>query len=1057
MSTFGIRPVRTMLLGLPLLLALPTSTIAAEEIEVVGDAPKNKRPGRPNMALDFSKMPSVALSSQVWDFPTGIRFIMQSDRSHKYVSVLMVVNHGASDDPVGKEGTAHFAEHTWFRSQHGTLPPIMTLIQDLGVSMNATTRFDTTDFRTVASSEFLPLLMRLESLRLTEPHRGVTEEQIDTEREVVRNEWRRRNEQGQNLFFDSLTGSVFPEDHPYHSRETNDSLDKIDLKTLQTYMDSYYTPENSTVVVVGDFDPNEARSLIFKNFDLSLLDPNLKDEHIYRYPRPGIENPDPENEDHWLFDAVDPNNPDKAYPTLDPNQFKPRVATGKDIVPLPAPADLDEVPRFKAAVDNQIVAVGWSLPGGFRGNDTSMVVLGNLASNYLNSAMRQRGYLDTDTVRRGLKDPGCFAMPQKVHTMVACAIEVTDPKRWNDPQRVADLMVDQLPQIWNPEMVQMMNKYGQRGKMDSIAATLRSVDDVAAIFGARADAIGFHAHHTGSITYHSDAIREMSSLDMNEVSRLGYEYLKRDRAATIVIEPIPSEEIDRTAETSSYHGASEGDAVLEASDDLANITKEDIAASYVQPNLEDLTEFKLKNGMRVVVVPHGESPIVRASIVHGGGSYNAPLSHFDLLNLFSESEYGADPLAFAAQTGSGFGDTYSSSYVEGPASNLDSALWMLREKMETMRVVFDGRPTWARKQVNGFIDSSIHSRGWHISDMTSKHLYPDQPARWTTHWDEVNRWANTAPTEVKALADRVYQPGNTTLVIVGNIDADEAKRLAVDYFAGWEPTSGVDNTPYEAPKQPSLVENGTKVLIFDDEDRTQSQVTYACRLNYEGVGDIQTVSLLSNIVRDRTFSQLRVKEGLAYSPGGFSAPTRDQTASLFFSSLAVNVGVGRTVEFFKQMVDKLEAGEIDDLSLRKYQLRRARNLGLAAQSTSQMSSKLMLPITWNQPWSMLMDAGQHIADVDAPQIKRITQGCNGRAITTIEGPAEIITPQLEERGIEYEIVDYKARGDELHAEYDPKGYKKYDKKRKKAEAKKAAKEAEEASSEEDDGSADSKE
>ena len=81
----------------------------------------------------------------------------------------------------------------------------------------------------------------------------------------------------------------------------------------------------------------------------------------------------------------------------------------------------------------------------------------------------------------------------------------------------------------------------------------------------------------------------------------------------------------------------------------------------------------------------------------------------------------------------------------------------------------------------------------------------------------------------------------------------------------------------------------------------------------------------------------------------------------------------------------------------------------------------------------------------------MVKGCNSRAIATLEGPAEVITPQLEERGIAYEVVDYEARGEEIHAKYDPKGYKKYAKKKAKEEKKKAKKgEGEET----DDGAAD---
>ena len=433
-------------LVLPFLLSLPSSALAApsETIEVVDAKPSAKRPAKPSMQL---KVPPFSLKNQVFDFPTGLRVIMQSDRSHPVVSVFMVVDAGNDHDQEGKYGTAHFVEHTWFRSQHGDLPPIMTLIQDLGVDFNATTRPDTTDYRTVASKEFLPALLRLESMRLTEPYRGVKEEHIKTEREVIRNEWRRRNEQSYALVADYTMKSVFPEGHPYHERSTHETLDNIDLATLQAYFDANYKPENITLVVIGDFDPAEARSLIFANFDPSLLHEKLTPDMLFKYPKPGIENPDKENPTHWFTDAWDPDNPEEPLALRE--RTAPRVSAD-DRAPVPEPPLQDEIPRYDAAVDNQMAIVGWALPGGYRGDDINLVMTGNFASQAVNGYFRQKGMLDDDDNKRGLKDPFCATWVMKQHSMLFCGVEITDKKRYPRPERVAEMIIDQIPVMWNP-------------------------------------------------------------------------------------------------------------------------------------------------------------------------------------------------------------------------------------------------------------------------------------------------------------------------------------------------------------------------------------------------------------------------------------------------------------------------------------------------------------------------------------------------------------------------------------------------------------------------------
>jgi zinc protease len=1023
---------------LPFCLALPVAALAqdpAETIEVIGTSPKAARPGRPMLAPNPSKL---TLHSKVFHFPSGLRVLMQSDRTHPIVSVLMIVDHGAGDDPQGKNGTAHFVEHTWFRSIHGDLPPIMTLIQDLGTQFNATTRPDTTDYRTVASSEFLPLLLRLESRRLVEPYVGMTEDQVEVEREVVRNEWRRRNEQSSSLVFDYLLKSIFPEGHPYHGRETNESLDAIDLKTLTDYFDKHYTPDKTTIIVVGDFELDDSINLILANFEPQVLHPDLKPEHIRRFPKPGIESPNPDDPTHWAYTAVDPRNPDNPFPLI--TGFPPRVSPKPD--PLPAAPSRD-VQYYKAAVDNRTVLVGWALPGGFRGNDTEMAILANAASGTIGNSLFSRGLLDTDDKKRGLKGPGCFPVPMKVHSVIACAVEITDQKRYPDPRRVADLLMDQLAPLWNPEMVQLQQRFFGQAKNDEIARVLRSVDDVAFHFGGRAEDIGFHFHNTGSGEYHSDRIREVKRIDFKAVADLGYQYLKRDRAAVAVVDPIPAKDIDKSASTSSYRGANETDTVAASDNAITRMTAAEIESSYVRPNLSGLVDKKLKNGLRVVIVPFSENPLVEATLVIGGGTAMQPKGMFNFLGTFTTNSWdrtstsmGNDPLMIAGSRTQNGSSVNWSTGVRAPNGNLDGALWFLREEMETTTADMAYRSTYVKKQRDRYL-GGLHSRGFHSSDLSRRHLYPDSPDYWPSQWKDIQAMGTWKASIVNQTLADMLQPTNATLLIVGNVDADDALRLAVDYFAGWEPRPEAKIGTWERPVA-GPPGNEAKVLVFDDPKRTQTQVTRTCRLNTTGVADLQAAQVLSNLVFDQVFSNLRVKEGLAYSPGGFAGVSPDGAGSLTYSSLAVNVGVGRTVEYFRDLTGDLESGRVDDAMLNTYKVRRARSFGVEAQSTSQLTGRLSSAVSWQQPWSMLLDAGTHIADVDAARIQSLVAGCNDRSITVLEGPAEVIEPQLKEKGIAYEIVDWKARGEQLHQAADPKSFAKRQKAQAKAEAKKAA-------------------
>ena len=176
---------------------------------------------------------------------------------------------------MGAEETAHFVEHTWFRSIHGNMPPIMFMIQDLGTRFNATTASDRTDYRTAANVKYLPILLKLESLRMTDFYRGVTEENVEVEREVIRNEWRRRNEQSTSIVLDYMNEALYPQGHPYARASTHETLNNITLPVLQEYVDTYYKPEDTTITIIGDFETQELISMLLENFELSLFHEGL--------------------------------------------------------------------------------------------------------------------------------------------------------------------------------------------------------------------------------------------------------------------------------------------------------------------------------------------------------------------------------------------------------------------------------------------------------------------------------------------------------------------------------------------------------------------------------------------------------------------------------------------------------------------------------------------------------------------------------------------------------------------------------------------------------------
>jgi zinc protease len=984
-------------------------------------------PAKPDTALD---LPKWEPNTKVFDFPTGLRVLFQADNAYPIVSVYMIVNHGSADDPEGKDEVAHFVEHTWFRSVHGELPPIMDVVNDLSGFFNASTWNDWTNYSTVAHSQYLPILLKLESLRLTEFYKGMTEEQTITEREVIRNEWRRRNENNVQLIFDYLYNAVYPAGHPYHSTSTHDTIDNIELADLQGYVDRYYRPDQTTVTIVGDFDPREAASLIFENFDLSLLHPKLTPDMLFQAPRPGVENPDPNNPAHWLTGAYDPDEFLKGrkvpFDFVDMEKVRPRVTAQRAPVPE---LGSKEVVRAKAPVDYTTAVIGWSLPGGYRADDLELRFLGNFASAFASSAKSQ---FPSGTIG----DIGCFTQAEVVNSTLMCYAEVKSSKvRAED---VVEKMIDQMSEIWNVENTAGAQFNFSRGKQELLAGELMSMDNVAAVFAGRADNLGTYTHLTGDPNYYSRLLSQIGGLSVTRMQELAATYLKRDRVARLIVEKLPEEEVDTTSSESGYVGASRADDALRASDDISKVTEPEIVGARVTPEVAKIEDFKLPNGMRVVIMPHGEVPLARAGVILGGGPANEVRGLYDFVTSFTIGA-AADPLQVAGTSswpfftipgylsqsyplaGAAIAPNASRIDVSMPAGNLDAGLWILRSELDGIKPYLDGASEWKKDRRSG-LKSNWTKSAWHIGDLTSQHLFPgvQEQQQWT--WADVDVAQSFTTSTVTDWYAKYVHPGNAVLLIVGNIKTADAKKLAETYFGDWKGHGDPAQGWQGALQVPELPTQPMKIYVFNDEKKTQSQTDFACRLDYRSERDRPAVGVLGSLVGTRVFNQLRVVEALSYTPFAFGAVNDDGSAMLYMSSLALNKGVGRTVEYFFEAARTFEADEVGGDEITLHKLREARGNGLGAQSIGGMLNTLSGVIRRGEDWSALSDAGKDVARVSPTQLKRLITGCADHAIVTIEGPKDVITAQLDEKGYKYEVIDFKERGDALLKEFDPKAY-----------------------------------
>lgn len=1038
-----MRSIKTLSLALSLLL--PTAALAdddnTETIEVSADT----RAERPPMRVQMSE---YSLISQRFVFPTGLMVIMQPDHSQPMVGITTVFDRGSTSDPIGKEGIAHFLEHMWFQTHHGDLPKTWDVLSEMGCDLNASTADDWTNYMSVCPANQLETLLKLSSLRMTDPTTGVPKDRIDSEREVIRNELRMRYENGGSGVLAYINGALFHPEHPYARLGigTHGSLDNITYEDIVTFASDHYKPEHATITIVGDFDPRVASSLIFENFDLKLLHPDLTEEHLFRYPKPGVDEPDESNPDHWLWGAWDPAKFAAGEKVPLDTTAEPVVRVEQEGVAMePQPAYDQTVSEYDAPVEERAAYLAWSVPGAYQGNDQMMelaaAIVGNSMAYGLEAAVVP-GY-DKNT------GAGCFAWPSKHNSRIICWVGMTEKGKG---EYLVEKAIDQIgPNIVNPDAYSQLDRALGTRRNYQLAGIIASLDRFSGIGqGSRATDIAQHAHYTGRPQYHSDAMEEAMSVNAKQIAEFVEQWLTRDRVASVVLNPLPEDELTKDSSESDYAGATGESDVVAFTIDPKDVTEELIKEETALPDFEKMRDFKLGNGMRVVILPHGEAPVVDVRLIAYGGTKTG--NGIGRLASTFQSGYDFDMMQFAAMAGGGVDADNDTIQVTAPNGNLANVLWVARENLEQLKPYTAGKPDYIKRAKKRLL-GNFQSQGWHKWKITQEHLLgAEHPMAYDYHYEDLEKWAEWGAPEIGQFLNEVWQPANTTLLIVGNVRADEAEALASKYFGSWKPKGGVVEKQME-PLTGEINPGPSRVLLFEDEKKTQTDVTLVCPGAPATSENLAARGVFSTLVTKELFQHLRADLGVTYGAYGGIGGMPGGASQIYMSALVQNDAVPVTIESFNDAVARYEKGEFDEDTMKLVKLNQARKYVLRQQSSEQMARRLASVIADRESWDHIAKYPERLAAVGKDEVIGLMGSCSDHVLITAVGPTSVMEPALKEAGIAYEVYDHEAMGDELLKAADPKEYKK----KKKAEAKAEKKKAKNGESEESEETEESSE
>ena len=201
-------------------------------------------------------MPHVAFTQR--RLGNGLRVIVAPDRLAPVVAINLWYGVGSKHESPGKTGFAHLFEHFMFQgSRHVAKAEHMAIIQGAGGVNNATTFFDRTNYFETLPSHQLELGLWLEADRMATLLDALSQENLDNQREVVKNEKRQSyDNRPYGSFYEKLMAAVFPAGHPYNHTPIGsmEDLDAASLDDVIGFFRTWYTPDNAVLTMAGDLD-----------------------------------------------------------------------------------------------------------------------------------------------------------------------------------------------------------------------------------------------------------------------------------------------------------------------------------------------------------------------------------------------------------------------------------------------------------------------------------------------------------------------------------------------------------------------------------------------------------------------------------------------------------------------------------------------------------------------------------------------------------------------------------------------------------------------------------
>ncbi|MFW5759650.1 MAG: M16 family metallopeptidase, partial [Cyclobacteriaceae bacterium] len=209
----------------------------------------------------------------------------------------------------------------------------------------------------------------------------------------------------------------------------------------------------------------------------------------------------------------------------------------------------------------------------------------------------------------------------------------------------------------------------------------------------------------------------------------------------------------------------------------------------------DFTEFYLNNGLQVLVHEDNSTETVVLNLLYKVGSKNEDPHKTGFAHLFEHLMFGGsahiphfdDPLQKVGGESNAFTNPdITNYYITIPATNIETAFWLESDRMLSLNFnqdVLDVQKKVVIEEFNQRYLNQPYGDAWFKVRQMSYQVHPYQ---WPTIGKDITHIANANLEDVKSFFNHHYRPDNAILVVAGNVNVEQVKKLSEKWFGAIE-------------------------------------------------------------------------------------------------------------------------------------------------------------------------------------------------------------------------------------------------------------------------------